>query len=305
MKKNEIGQIEILDTCLTLIPSGKASIDDCLQTYPEHADFLEPLLQTALQAHSHLSPDGPDDAYVTSTKIRIMNQIQALNQGRQNVKDKSYRRRIAFPRPSLAFLSLTLVLIMLLSGIGVTSASAYALPGDALFPVKRGVEELRLLLTLRPTEEAELLLEFAGERLQEIEDLLKVDPSQDLDFALQEYEGMLSRLLEMTQEEEVLEDSDTLDIINSGISNHEEVLQRVLEKAPASAHKGLENAIQKSSHGKEVIQSIQEGGNPSDLAPGQQKKETEDQGIPADESHGPKPKDKTKGPKPKDETPEP
>ncbi len=305
MKKKEITQIEILDACLTLIQSGKASIVDCLETYPEHGGFLEPLLQAAHQAHSDLSPSGPDEGYITTTKIRILNQLHAQKIEPKDLKAKPHPRRILIRRPALAFLSLTLILIMLISGIGVTSASASALPGDSLYAVKRGVEELQLLFTIRPSKDAELLMKFSAERLQELEELLKLDSSQDLDLALQEYEGMLSRLLEVAQVEGIAEDTELLEVINRGISNHEEVLQRVLESAPLSAQKGLENAIQNSSHGKDVIQTIQEGGSPSDLAPGQEKKESENQGNPEDENRGPKPKDKTKGPKSKDETPEP
>jgi hypothetical protein len=302
LKKKETEQIKVLDQCLTFIQSGKASITNCLQAYPEYARYLEPLLLTALQAHSDLSPDGPDEAYITATKIRIVNQLQVLKKKPNNVKSILKRRRFLIPRPALAFLSLALVVMMLASGLGVANASADALPGDSLYPVKRGVEEFRLLLTIRPTKDAELLMTFTTERLQEIEDLLNSDPSHDLDTALQEYESMLSRLLQIAQEEDVLEDSDTIELINKGITHHQDVLQQVLEKAPTSAQEGLKNAIENSSHGKSVIQTIQGGGNPSDLAPGQQKKESENQGKPEDEDRGPKPKDKTK--EPKDEKPD-
>jgi hypothetical protein len=305
MNKKEITQLEILDSSLTLIQSGKATVVDCMQTYPEHANFLEPLLLTANQVHSDLAPDGPTEAYISTTKIRILNQLKVPKSERQEVKDKIRRRHFALPKPAWAFISLALVLIMFISGIGVSSASANSLPGDTFYPVKRGIEELRLMLTFRPVKEAELLMEYTGERLQEMEELLEIDPTSDLNLALQEYDGMLSRLLEIAQDEGISGNTNILEEIDSGISNHEEVLQRVLEEAPPSAQKGLENAIENSSHGKEVIQSIQEGESPSDLAPGQQKKDSENQSEPADEDQGSKPEDKGKGPKPKDETPEP
>jgi hypothetical protein len=304
IKKKETAQLQILDRCLTFIQSGKASIADCLQAYPEHVGFLKPLLLTALQTHSSLSPVGPSEAYIASTKTRILNQIHALKKESSNLKSRSKPRRFLLPRPALALLSLALVLMLLASGIGVASVSADALPGDTLYSVKRGVEELRLFLTIRPDKDAELLLAFTTERLQEIEDLLEANPSQDLSFVLQEYESMLSQLLEIAQEEDVLENPNTIELINRGISHHEEVLQSVLEKAPPAAQDGLENAIESSSHGKSVIQTIQEGGNPSDLAPGQQKKESENQGKPEDEDLDPSPKDKTKKPKPGDQSPD-
>ena len=305
MKKKETAQAEILDQCITLIQAGKASISDCLQAYPEHASYLEPLLLTAIEAQSKLSPKGPDKRYISTTRIRILNQLQALQIEHHKARATRPRTRTRLPRPALALLSLVLVLIIMGSGIGVASVSAKVLPGDTLYPVKRSMEELQLFFTIQPTKDAELLLAFTAERVQEIEDLLKLDPTQDLSPAIQEYDGMLSRLLETAQEDEVLEDPDVLDLINGGISHHQEVLQNVLEQAPPSAQEGLENAIERSSHGKSVIQTIQEGGSPSDLAPGQQKKETEDQSKPENNGQGPKDKDKTKAPKPKDETPTP
>jgi hypothetical protein len=305
MKKKKITQTEILDQCLTLIQLGKASIPDCLQTYPEYAGFIEPLLLIALQVQSTLAPDDPNDAFVAATKMRIVNQLRASRKAPQTVRVKPHRRRLFIPRPAMAAITLVCAFIMLISGFGVTSVSAKALPGDSLYPVKRSMEELRLLLTTSPTEDAKLLTEYMGRRLQEMEELSKLDSSQDLELSIQEYEGMLSRLLEIAQDEEVLEDTETLEVIDSGFSKQEEVLQRVLDAAPPSAQTGLENAIEHSDHGKEVIQTIKEGGNPSDLAPGQQKRETEDQTQPEDEDHGSKSKDKSKGPKPKDETPEP
>lgn len=305
MKKIETAQTEILDQCLTLIQAGKATIADCLQAYPEHAAYLEPLLITAIEVQSELSPKSPDESYIDTTRIRILNQLQMLHKGADVGEVKPSRIRIRLARPALALLSLALVLMILTSSIGVVSASANALPGDTLYPVKRSIEELQLFFTTQPTKDAELLLAFTAERVQEIEDMMNTDPTQDLSSAILEYDGMLSRLLETAQEDSILEDPEVLDLINGGISHHEEVLQSVLEKAPPSAQEGLENAIEHSNHGKSVIQTIQEGGSPSDLAPGQQKKESEEQSNPENNGQGLKDKDKTKGPKPKDETPTP
>jgi hypothetical protein len=51
---------------------------------------------------------------------------------------------------------------------GIASASADALPGDLLYPVKRGVEQIDLALTTDPTERGRLELELADTRLEEV-----------------------------------------------------------------------------------------------------------------------------------------
>ena len=55
-----------------------------------------------------------------------------------------------------------------LGGLGVVSASAGALPGDGLYGLKRGLEEVRLVLTIDPQAETDLLSQYADERLEEI-----------------------------------------------------------------------------------------------------------------------------------------
>jgi hypothetical protein len=299
-------QLEILDRCLDRIQSGAGSIADCLEAYPEHAVFLESFLSTAIELRSELSPKGPSPAYAESTKIRILNQVRSLQS--KPVKTKLGRRlRLALSsRPGYAILSVALILTLLLSGLGVTTASAQALPGDMLYSVKRGVEEIRLAFSTTVPGDADLLTQFTQERLDELEQLAASERTMDFEQALEEYGSLLSRLLEVAEEDEIQDDPEILEEIHGGIAHHEEVLHRVLEKAPSAAHKGLENAIENSNHGKSVIEYIQQGGNPSDLAPGQQKKDSneEDQGKQERGKDKPHPNDKTPGPKPKDTSPD-
>lgn len=280
MNKEEKVLSEIIDKCLTLIQSGEASIADCLEAYPDYSADLKPLLSAALEIHSALSPNKPTEAFIKTTKIRLLNQLKIHEGKTQKSKRKLQHRPFRKRRPAFAFLSLALVLILLFSGIGMSSASAEALPGDTLYGVKRGVEELRLLLSFSPAGDAELLSEFTSVRLSEIEELVSTETLMNLDLALVEYDEMLSRLLEVVEEEEITNDADMLEKIHGGITNHEEVLQRVLEEAPPSAKKGLQNALDKSSNGKEAIKHKQEEGHPSDSAPGQQKKDSKDRGKP-------------------------
>ncbi len=69
--------------------------------------------------------------------------------------------------PRWAFASLIAV-IMLVSLIGGSVMAASALPGDWLYPLKLGTEELRLFLTRDPAQRAELEAQFQQERLREV-----------------------------------------------------------------------------------------------------------------------------------------
>lgn len=304
MSEIETPEINILDQCLSSIQSGKATVETCLAQFPEHAEALEPLLRMALQARSRLAPAPPKYAFVKNAKIRILNQLQIpeIKSGNRQGRD----RKFAFLglRPAYAFLSLVLVLGLLLSGISATTASASALPGDALYGLKRGIEETQLLFTFSAPGDAELLLQFTEERLEEAASLAEANRDAHIPAALEGYENLLERLIDLADTDEIAADTEILDKIQSGLDRHQEILQRVYEKAPPQARKGLENAMEQSTRGKSVIEKLKESGKPSDQAPGQEKKD-ENQSGPPEERGGGRPDDKTPKAKPKDKTPGP
>ena len=51
-------------------------------------------------------------------------------------------------RPAFATIALAIAFMGIVSGVGVASASASAVPGDALYNVKLGIEETRLAFSL-------------------------------------------------------------------------------------------------------------------------------------------------------------
>jgi hypothetical protein len=67
---------------------------------------------------------------------------------------------------------LTILLFLVLSGFMFVSASASAIPGDALYGPKRFIEDVRLNTSASPETAAALLAEFHQRRLVEIEALL-------------------------------------------------------------------------------------------------------------------------------------
>ena len=70
----------------------------------------------------------------------------------------------AWLRPAFAAGLAALVLI-----VGAGSAAANSLPGDAVFPLKRAIEEVRVALTFDDVERVRVLAELADQRLSELE----------------------------------------------------------------------------------------------------------------------------------------
>jgi hypothetical protein len=313
MNRAEAKSLEILDQCLSRVQAGAATIHSCLETYPELREEFEPLLAAALRLRSQLAPSGPNPGFASNAKIRILNQIQAKRKKQITRPRDSHRRRLAF-RPAYAILGLIMIFGLLGSGYGVINASGEALPGDALYGIKRAVEETRLALTWSAAGDVDLLMQFADKRLEEMNIAFSAGLDSTAELALMEYEGMLARLLDLADDESLQNEQETVEKIHNGIAHHEEVLKAVLEEAPAAAQAGIERALEKSSHGKAVLEQLEQGLPPSDLAPGQEKKITEPADNPTEEREQDKSKEKTPGPpsenenagpKPKDKTPGP
>jgi hypothetical protein len=309
MSDVETRRLELLDECISQIQAGEASVSDCLEAYPEHQEFLKSHLMIASQMRDLLAPPHPSEDYVEQSKIRLLNRIRAQQPKQSRPKTEKASRRSWVMRPAFVYIALAIAFMGIVSGVGVASASASALPGDALYNVKLGIEETRLAFSQDSASDAELLIEFASTRLEEVSALSETSRDDDVKLALLGYEKSISKLIDLTVSDGLTEDPEVLDKIHNGLEHHQDVLQGVMDKAPPSVIKDLENAMERSTHGKEVIELIQSGSNPSDLAPGQNKdknKDKENQGGPPEdrgEGHegdwtpGPPP---TKTPKPKD-----
>ena len=70
------------------------------------------------------------------------------------------------------------------SGMGVAAASQSALPGDALYPIKRGIEQVELSLAGSAAERGQEYIDFADSRLTEIQGLALTRPDDPATPAL-------------------------------------------------------------------------------------------------------------------------
>jgi hypothetical protein len=262
---------KILDDCLRRIWAGESTLEECLRMYPEHAERLAPMLALALEAHTSLAPQKPKPSYVKASKQRILKQLSLRSQ-------RSTRSRLA-PKPAWrlqhaqTFLSLILALSVLAVGFGVIQASAAALPGDALYGLKLGLERAQLALSLNAASDLDLLTRRADTRLDELQNLVGEgkDEGVGVGLALDGYGQALSHLtdLAITTDPEIIPGS--LEHVLERLEKHQDVLELILEQVPPSAQPAVERALQQSSHSQEVIRQLRQGGNPGELAPGRKR----------------------------------
>jgi hypothetical protein len=82
------------------------------------------------------------------------------------------------------------IVALLFGGAGITAVTAQsALPGDALYPVKTTIEQTRLSLASDAGNRAQMKMEFAEQRLEEIAALIEEGRFQDVSEAVLAFEA--------------------------------------------------------------------------------------------------------------------
>jgi hypothetical protein len=153
----------ILDQALKFLTSG-LSREACLRRFPEHAARLAPLLSAAEAARAGLLADQPIPA-------------PNLARGRRRFLVAARPRPFTSLRLAGAILALLLV-VLVATGV----ASADALPGDVLYPVKLGLEQAQLALTFDPAARERALAEQAARRRGETQAVLNLRRTTRVEF---------------------------------------------------------------------------------------------------------------------------
>lgn len=161
MKASPNSDLEfILTDCLDRVLSGQQTVADCLETFPEYADELRPLLLTGILTARLRSPEMPAE-HVDQLEARLREQMTAQ------------RRVIYLPALRLAVGRSAAIIVFIFmaflgSSAGLVAASAQTIPGDTLYGVKRFWEEIILIATTLIGSLDDLWLHFAQVRLEEV-----------------------------------------------------------------------------------------------------------------------------------------
>ncbi len=164
--------LDALEYCLRAIQDG-ASVEAVLMRYPDMADELRPLLETARQARELKGP-GPSPDTINRTRARLIQQAAHM---------RPKRRTAVLPLVQRLGFSLALASVLLLSGTGLVRASSSTLPGDNLYPVKRTWEGVRLSFVANAGQRDALESEYEQERLDEVAQLLQKGRQAPITFS--------------------------------------------------------------------------------------------------------------------------
>lgn len=260
-----------LERALARLQEGEDRLEELQSHDAEVSAELRALVEQAAILRERFEPPGPDRAYVSSTRFRLLNRISAPADSAGRARPARRKRTLwgSLQRPALALASLFLVIALLLSSTGVAYAASRSLPGDPLYRVKRTYERARVTLALNEEQELQLRMRHTNRRMEEIQALERAGRLEDMAFAASQYAESLDALLVDLAADGT---EDQYSEAEAALARHTQVLEGLLSETIEGEATGLENALLKSSHGEEVLQALLEGRSPSELAPGELKK---------------------------------
>ncbi len=153
---------EVLDQCVDRLLSGQ-EVDNMLLNESDLAMMLGPLVETSQLVNRQLGAVEPSNEFRRLAERRTRNLFLA----RLSQKES---------RPSSLFMwwqrrwvtAMATSVVVCLAALGMLAASVNALPTGFFYPVKTATEQTRLMLTTSPVDRAELQLEYASRRLNEM-----------------------------------------------------------------------------------------------------------------------------------------
>jgi len=239
---------EALDICLARVESGEASPEEALSAYPELRAELEPLLLLALELRSMPRVLAPESLRTTRRPLFI---------GREVPRVAPWYARAWVP--SLARIAAGVALALLLLG-GTVAASASSLPEEPLYPVKLVVENARLALTSDPRSRAELEIQFAARRLEEVEAAAQQGRVTAVERGLALYERQLEVAVQRIGTTGNAPPT-TDPVIETSLARQQEQLAEVYDRAPAAAKPAILHAMEVSRKGIERSEGRRDGGS--------------------------------------------
>jgi hypothetical protein len=165
----------VLNECLEHLLVGGETIERCLGLFPEHADRLKPLLETALTT-KRATDIQPHPEF----RERAKYQFQAALRAMEGKKSRSFFWGWR-PRWAVAVAS---VLVILLAGSGTVVVASGSMPDDFLYPVKLATEQVQLALTPSSLGKAEFYTQLADKRVLEIEHMADKGKSEQIESAV-------------------------------------------------------------------------------------------------------------------------
>lgn len=163
---------QVLQKCLEDILAGHETIDTALAACPHLSEQLRLDLEAAIWFRTRENIFDPRSGFIPASRSRLVNHI------RHETQPAEYQERGIFlflsfwQKPTLLLRMaaiMAFIVFAILGTSGIAHASQNALPGDSLYRVKIGLEDISLALSSNSVADAKLHIEFARRRLLEMQ----------------------------------------------------------------------------------------------------------------------------------------
>ena len=253
-----MGFDDVLAVCLDALDEGQR-VAELLARYPEHALELEPLLESAVWFGGQAAVVAPRPGFVKASRARLVEKI-ATPPAATGFWSQLFAGLGSGWRMALQAAVVVVMLACLVVGSsGIAYASQDALPGDALYPVKLGLEHVELWLTLDPQAELRLHLQLSQLRITEMQKLLALGRYDDLGIATANYQYHVSQALSLL-EMLVAQYPALAQLLSQGVASalnaQADTLAVLASIAPEEAQAELEAAEQAARDGAQQANEI-------------------------------------------------
>lgn len=155
---------------------------------PHVAARYAPLVATATMLREQPAP-APRPAFVTELRSQLMEAAETELAPAPRLVDAATGRPSRTTRLRERHLgAAAAAAVLVASTAGVAAAADGSLPGDTLYPVKRGIEQLQVAMNGNDAARGAEHLRLAGNRLSEVEGLLAADgTAEQIDSTLTAY----------------------------------------------------------------------------------------------------------------------
>jgi hypothetical protein len=164
--------------------------------------------------------------------------------------------QLSIGKRKFAFSTIAAILFVVVVLFGGASATAYAsqsaLPGDALYPLKTSLEQTQITLANDAYYQAQLHLEFAQRRLNEIKELLSQGRTNDIEFASSEFEYYIQEAMKASQIIQAADPARGFELnklVSQALLDYASALKSVLVSAPEAVKPVVEKALLASQDG--------------------------------------------------------
>jgi hypothetical protein len=239
---------EILAICIEEIRSGKSTIEDCVARYPE----LGKELRSFLEITSSLKPDEvtPSLEFKQRARRRL---FEEMPPGPARISHRLW----SWPKlaPSRVLASVLIGLLVLgVAGGSTVYAALSSLPGDMLYPVKTGVENLQLAVTPGAVAKANLHLKLVQRRIDEATQQVKLNRNINVQ-ALETVERQFDDAIRELSSSDNTETTDNvLSRLSTATLNQQLELEQVLANAPQASQPALKRALEMTQRGNIIAQ---------------------------------------------------